>query len=91
MKNFPYSMDEDVQIVNGCHIFVEIKPHFYKPIELHLIKATQLMECLSIGFKGPLLYFFKNKYLSTVVVEHSRFSFAFACSNIELQPVVNCW
>ena len=41
MKNLPYSINEVRKIVNGCCIFAEIKPRFHKPIESHLIKATQ--------------------------------------------------
>ena len=54
MKNFPYSIDKVLKIVNGCRVCAEIKPRFYKLIELHLIKASQPMERLSIDFKGPL-------------------------------------
>ena len=90
MKNLPYSIEEVRKIVNGCRVCAEIKPRFHKPIESHLIKATQPMERLSIDFKGPLPSSSKNKYLLTVVDEYSRFPFAFACSNIESQTVINC-
>ena len=90
MKNLPYSIDEVRKIVNGCRVCAEIKPRFHKPIESHLIKATQPMEGLSIDFKGPLPSSSKNKYLLTVVDEYSRFPFAFACSNIESQIIINC-
>ena len=89
MKNFPHSIDEVHKIVNGCRIYAEIKPRFYKPIESHLIKATQPMERLSIDFKDPLPSS-KNKYLLTVVDKYSGFSFTFACSNIVSQTVINC-
>ena len=89
MKNFPHSIDEVHKIVNGCRMYAEIKPRFYKPIESHLIKATQPMERLSIDFKDPLPSS-KNKYLLTVVDEYSGFSFTFACSNIVSQTVINC-
>ena len=90
MKNLLYSIDEVRKILNGCRICAEIKPRFCKPIELHLIKATQPMERLSIDFKGPLTSSSKNKYLLTVVDEYSRFPFAFSCTNIESQTVINC-
>ena len=90
MKNLPYSIEEVRKIVNGCRVCAEIKPRFHKSIESHLIKATQPMERLSIDFKGPLPSSSKNKYLLTVVDEYSRFPFAFACSNIESQTVINC-
>ena len=91
MKNLPYSIDEVRKIVNGCRVRAEIKPRFHcKSIESHLIKATQPIERLSIDFKSPLPSSSKNKYLLTVVDEYSRFPFAFACSNIESQTVINC-
>ena len=90
MKNLPYSIEEVRKIVNGCRVCAEIKPRFHNPIESHLIKATQPMEHLSIDFKGPLPSSSKNKYLLTVIDEYSCFPFAFACSNIESQTVINC-
>ena len=90
IKDLPYSIDEVRKIGNECRICAEIKSRFHKPIESHLIKATQPMERLSIDFKAPLPSSSKNKYLLTVVNEYSRFSFAFACSNIESQTVINC-
>ena len=90
MKNLPYSIEEVRKIVNGCRVCAEIKPRFHKLIESHLIKATQPMERLSIDFKGPLPSSYKNKYLLAVVDKYSRFPFAFACSNIESQTVINC-
>ena len=93
IKNLPYSIDEVRKIVNGYRICAEIKPRFHKPIESHLIKATQAMKRLSIDFKGSLPSSSKNKYLLTVLDEYSRFPFAFACSNIKShksQTVINC-
>ena len=86
MKNLPYFIDKVRKIVNGCRICAEIKPRFYKPIESHLIKATQPMERLSIDFKSPLPSSFKNKYLLTVVHEYSRFLFACACLILNHKP-----
>ena len=88
MQNLPYSINEVRKIVNESRIRAEIKPRFHRPIESHLIKATQLMERLNIDFKGPLPSS-KNKYLLTVEDEYSRFPLAFACSNIESQTVTN--
>ena len=48
------------------------------------------MEGLSIDFKDPLPSLSKNKYLITLIDKYSRFSFAFACSNIESQTVIYC-
>ena len=90
MKNLPYPIDKVRKIVDRCCICAEIKPHFHKPIESHLIKAMQPMERLSIDFKGLLPSSSKNKYLLTVVDEYSHFPFASACSTIESQTVINC-
>ena len=38
----------------SCKICAEVKPRFYKPPEMHVIKATKPMEQLSIDFKGPI-------------------------------------
>ena len=59
MKNLPYSIEEVCKIVNGCRVCAEIKPRFHKPIESHLIKATQPMERLSIDFKARYLLLLK--------------------------------
>ena len=48
------------------------------------------MECLSIGFKGPLSSSSKNKYLLTIIDEYLCFSWVFACFYIESQTIINC-
>ena len=78
------------KVVNECTICAKIKPKFCKPPETRLIKATQLMERLSINSKGPLPSSSKNKYLITVIDEYSGFPFAFPCNNMELQTVISC-
>ena len=89
-KNLPYSLDDVRKMIANCRVCAEIKPQFHRPLQSHLIKATQPMERLSIDFKGPLPSTSKNKYILTVVDEYSRFPFAFATSNIESQTVVSC-
>ena len=89
-KNLPFSLDDVRKVVNECKICAEIKPKLCKPPEMRLIKATQLMERLSIDFKGPLPSSSKNKYLLTVIDEYSRFPFAFPCNNMESQTVISC-
>ena len=89
-KNLPYSLNEVRKVVQECRICAEIKPRFCKPVESHVIKATQPMQRLSIDFKGPLPSSSKNKYILTVVDEYSRFPFAFACSNMESKTVISC-
>ena len=49
-KNLPFSLDDVRKVVNKCKICAEIKPKFCKPPEMHLVKATQPMERLSIDF-----------------------------------------
>ena len=53
-KNLPYSLDEVRKMTASCKICAEVKPRFYKPPEMHVIKATKPMERLSIDFKGPI-------------------------------------
>ena len=50
---------------------IKNKPHFFRPEEKTLIKATQPFERLSINFKGPLPSATSNKYLLTVIDKYS--------------------
>ena len=79
-KNLPYSLDE-VRKITACKICAEVKLRFYKPPEMHVIKATRPMEQLSIDFKGLIGNLNRNNYMLTVIDEYSRFPFAFPCSN----------
>ena len=56
---------------------------------MHVIKATRPME-LSIDFKSPIGNLNSNNYMLAVIDEYSRFSFAFPCSNINAETVINC-
>ena len=87
-KNLPFSLEEVRKTVADCRICSEIKPRFVEPQSTSLIKATQPFERLSMDFKGPLSSVHKNYYLLTVVDEHSRFPFAFACRNMETKTVI---
>ena len=76
-KNLPYLLVEVKKMTASCKICAEVKPRFYKPPEMHVIKATKPMERLSIGFKGLIGNLNRNNYMLTVIDEYSRFLFAF--------------
>ena len=61
----------------------------YHPKESTLIKATQLMKCFSLDFKGPVLSANSNNYLLIVADEFLRF-FIFPCKNTALSNVIKC-
>ena len=83
-KNLPYSTEEVKKVCSTCRSCAELK--FYRPQQPGtLIKATQTYGATE--FKGPLPTMSRNAYLLTVVDEYYRFSFAFACPNIQLQPL----
>ena len=88
VKNIAASLEEIRSMISSCKVCAENKPHFFKPEEKALIKATQPFERLSIDFKGPLPSATSNKYLLTVVDEYSRFPFAIPCSNISTNTVI---
>ena len=90
VKNLPYSMEDVKKITSSCSDCAKLKPSFYKPGKVTLIKATQPFERLNIDFKGPLPSNSKNRYILTVIDEYSRFPFAFACSDISSQTVITC-
>ena len=48
------------------------------------------MERLSIDFKGPIGNLNRNNYMLTVIDEYSRSPFAFPCSNINAETVIEC-
>ena len=81
-KNLPYLLDEVRKMTASCKICAEVKLRFYKPPEMHVIKARKPMKRLSIDFKSPIGNLNRNNYMLTVVDEYSRFPFAFSCSNI---------
>ena len=89
-KNLPYSLDEERKMTASCKIYAEVKPRFYKPPEMHVIKATRPMERLSIDLKGSIGNLNCNNYMLTVIGEYSRFPFAFPCSNINAETVIKC-
>ena len=89
-KNLPFSTADIKEITQSCRICAEIKPQFFKPPQMNLIKATQPFERLSIDFKGPLPSNTRNKYLLTIIDEYSRFPFAYPCPNVSASAVISC-
>ena len=53
-KNLPYSLDNIKQVCKECKICQEVKPRYYSPNKVKLVKATQHFKRLSVDFKGPL-------------------------------------
>ena len=89
-KNLPFSTSEVKQICSSCKVCAELKPRFLKSENLHLIKATQPFERLSIDFLGPKESNSSNKYLLVLVDEFSRYPFAFPCRDISASTVITC-
>ena len=90
-RNLPYSIEDIRRTISNCSICAELKPNFYRPSNLHLIKATQPFERLSVDFKGPLPSNTSNKFLLTIVDEYSRFPFAFACPDMSARTIIRCF
>ena len=88
MKNLAVSIEEIKTMTRSCKICAECKPRFFKPSKVHLIKATQPFERISIDFKGPLPSSSPNKYFLTVVDEYSRFPFAIPCRDVSTPSVI---
>ena len=78
-RNLPFSLDQVRQVMPSCTVCAEIKPQFFKPETVHLIKATCPFERLSLDFKRPLPSNNQNRFLITIIDEYSRFPFAFSC------------
>ena len=53
-RNLPYSMNDVKRVCSSCTACAKLKPHFYRPEEVNLVKATQPWERISLDFKGPL-------------------------------------
>ena len=88
-KNLPYTLSEVKNVVSMCKDCAEIKPNFYQPDKMTLIKATQPFERINIDFKGPLESNTANKYILTIIDEYTRFPFAYACPNMKAKTVVD--
>ena len=88
MKNLAVSIEEIKTMTRSCKICAECKPRFFKPSKVHLIKATQPFERISIDFKGPLPSSSPNKHFLTVVDEYSRFPFLIPCRDVSTPSVI---
>ena len=89
-RNLPYSVEDVKQICKECRICKEIKPKYYRPNDVHLIKATQPFERISIDFKGRLPSSTPEQYMLTIVDEYSRFPFAYPVKDMTTQTIINC-
>ncbi|XP_042228552.1 uncharacterized protein LOC121870679 [Homarus americanus] len=56
----------------------------------HFIHIRNLPYSVDVVKKGPLPSTSRNRYLLTVVDEHSRFPFAFACKDMTAATVIKC-
>ena len=74
-RNLPFSLDQVRQVVRSCKVCAEIKPQFFKPETVHLIKATCPFEQLNLNFKGLLPSTNQNCFLITIINEYSRLGF----------------
>ena len=70
-QNLPYSLEDIRTMTRDCQVCAECKPHFYRPEQAHVIKATRPFERLSVDFKGPLPSTNRNVYLLTIIDEYS--------------------
>lgn len=70
-RNLPFSTEDVKKTCASCKICAELKPQFYRPTEGTLIKATGLMQRISIDFKGPLPMASRNPYLLVIIDEYS--------------------
>ena len=89
-KNLPFSVEEVRQMTTACRVCAEHKHQLHKPVQAHLIKATQPFECLNIDFKGPLKSNNRNSYFLNVIDEYRRFPFLFSCKDISTPTVIRC-
>ena len=86
----PYLLDDVKRMTSACAICCEIKPKFFKPPIMNLIKSSPRFERLSMNFKGLLPSKTKNHYIFTVVDEFSRFPFVFSCKDASSCTVILC-
>ena len=78
LKKSAYSTEDVKRTCSGCRVCAELKPQFYRPTSGTLIKATQPMQRLSMGFKGQLSSASRNTYIFTILDKFSCFLFVFS-------------
>ena len=88
-KNLSYSMEEIKSMTSHSRECALVKPRFYQPLNVNLIKATQPFERISVNFKGPLPSNTRNRYMLTIV-DYLRFPFAFLTKSINSKTVIEC-
>ena len=88
-RNLPFSLDQVRQVVRSCTACAEIKPQFFKPETVHLIKATCPFEQLSLDFKRSLPSTNQNRFLITIIDEYSRFPFAFSFRDTSAKSIIS--
>ena len=89
-KNLPYTLSEIHEMTSSCNECLEVKPQFLNSHDAQFVKATQVFERLNIDFKGPLPSVSNNRYILTVIDEYSKFSFAFPCSDMTPNTIIQC-
>ena len=89
-KNLPYTLSEIREMTSSCKECSEVKPQFLNSHDAQFVKATQVFERLNIDFKGPLPSVSNNRYILTVIDEYSRFPFAFPCSDMTPNTIIQC-
>ena len=85
-KNLLFSTEGVKKVCTSSKICAELKPQFYRRPPEQLIKSLRPWDRISIDFKGPLSG--KPKYMLIVVDQFSGFSFAFPCSNMTTETVI---
>ena len=87
-KNLPYSVnDVKTCFLSVTNVLVSNLVFFNAKTDNHLIKALHPMDRLVCDFKGPVKSTTRNRFLFVVVVEYSRFTWAFPCSSIDTKIV----
>ena len=89
-KNLPFSLNDVKTVTSNCRVCTEVKPKFFRPPSVPLIKATHPFERLSMDFKGPLPSTSNNRYLLTITDEYTRFPFAYACKDMSANTIIQC-
>ena len=88
-KNLPYSLDNIKQVYKECKICQEVKPRYYNPNKVKLVKAMQPLQRLSIDFKRPLPSKV-HPFLLTIIDEYSRFPFTYPVKDFSTPTVIKC-
>ncbi|XP_059839833.1 uncharacterized protein LOC132401724 isoform X5 [Hypanus sabinus] len=87
-QNLPYSLEDIRTMTRDCQVCTECKPHFYRPEQAQLIKATRPFKRLSVDIKGPLPSTDRNVYFLNIIDEYSLFPFAIPCPDTTATSVI---